>query len=90
MNTAILAHQGGWDEFLMVAGPLLFLSLVVWLAARRFKPAESESLPADRNAEDHNAEDYYAEDYNHEDDIEETLSNARGNNPRDPIEEPVP
>lgn len=85
MNTAILAHQGGWDEFLMVAGPLLFLSLVVWLAARRFKPAEAESLPADRNAED-----YTPEDRNHEDEIEETLSNVRGNNPRDPIEEPVP
>ena len=85
MNTAILAHQGGWDEFLMVAGPLLFLSLVVWLAARRFKPAESESLPTD-----HDAEDYNHEDRNPDDDIEETLSNARGNNPRDPIEEPVP
>lgn len=85
MNTAILAHQGGWDEFLMVAGPLLLLSLVVWLAARRFKPAESESLPADRNSED-----YTPEDRNPDDEIEETLSNVRVNNPRDPIEEPVP
>ena len=76
----MFAHQGGWDEFLMVAGPLLFLSLVVWLAARRFKSAEAEILPADRNAEDRNAED----------EIEKTLSNARGNNPRNPIEEPVP
>lgn len=85
MNTAILAHQGGWDEFLMVVGPLLFLSLVVWLAARRFKPAESESLLADHDAKDRNPEDRTPDD-----DIEETLSNARGNNPRDPIEEPVP
>ena len=47
-----MAHQGGWDEFLMVAGPLLFLSLVVWLAARRFKSAESESLSAENEAEE--------------------------------------
>lgn len=66
----MFAHQGGWDEFLMVAGPLLFLSLVVWLAARRFKSDEAESLPADHNAEN---------------DPEKTF-----NNPRDPIEEPVP
>lgn len=59
MSTVVFAHQGGWDEFLMVAGPLLFLSLVVWLAARRFKSAEA--------------------------DTEKTF-----NNPRDPIEEPVP
>ena len=47
MRSLLLAHQGGWDEFLMVAGPLLFLSLVVWLAARRFKTAEPESPSAD-------------------------------------------
>lgn len=52
MNAVVLAHQGGWDEFLLVAGPLLFLSLVVWLAARRFKSAESESLSTENDAED--------------------------------------
>ena len=52
MSELLLAHQGGWDEFLMVAGPLLFLSLVVWLAARRFKSAEPESLPAQNDPEE--------------------------------------
>lgn len=52
MSSLLLAHQGGWDEFLMVAGPLLFLSLLVWLAARRFKSAEPESLPADSETEE--------------------------------------
>lgn len=52
MSSLLLAHQGGWDEFLMVAGPLLFLSLVVWLAARRFKSAESESLSAENDPEE--------------------------------------
>lgn len=42
MNSVVFAHQGGWDEFLMVAGPLLFLCLVVWLAARRFKSDEAD------------------------------------------------
>ena len=52
MRSLLLAHQGGWDEFLMVAGPLLFLSLVVWLAARRFKTAETESPSAENDTEE--------------------------------------
>ena len=52
MSNLLLAHQGGWDEILLVAGPLLFLSLLVWLAARRFKSAESESPSAQSDAED--------------------------------------
>ena len=52
MSSLLLAHQGGWDEFLLVAGPLLFLSLVVWLAARRFKAAEPESPPAETDPEE--------------------------------------
>jgi len=30
-----LAHQGGWDEILMVAGPLLVFGGVLWLANKR-------------------------------------------------------
>ncbi len=30
-----LAHQGGWDEILMVAGPLLMFAAVLYLANRR-------------------------------------------------------
>lgn len=70
MNAVVLAHQGGWDEFLMIAGPLLFLSLMVWMAARRFKSVESESLPMDRNAEDDTEKTFN----NHRDTIEEPVS----------------
>ncbi len=32
---AVLAHQGGWDEGLLVAGPLLAIAGLLWLAKRR-------------------------------------------------------
>lgn len=35
MLIAVLAHQGGWDEILMVAGPLLVFASVLWLANKR-------------------------------------------------------
>jgi hypothetical protein len=36
----VLAHQGGWDEALMVIVPVgLFVGLV-WVAARRQSPAD--------------------------------------------------
>lgn len=31
----ILAHQGGWDEMLMVLGPLVLVGGALWLANRR-------------------------------------------------------
>ncbi|MCB0979156.1 MAG: hypothetical protein H6513_01240 [Acidimicrobiaceae bacterium] len=33
--TALLAHQGGWDEMLLVAGPILLIGGLMWLAKRR-------------------------------------------------------
>ena len=35
MGVAVLAHQGGWDEALLVAGPLLLFAGIVWHAKRR-------------------------------------------------------
>jgi predicted MFS family arabinose efflux permease len=32
---AVLAHQGGWDELLIVAGPLLIMAVLLWVANRR-------------------------------------------------------
>lgn len=32
---ALLAHQGGWDEIALVAGPLIVVGLALWLANRR-------------------------------------------------------
>jgi hypothetical protein len=31
----LIAHDGGWDEILMVAGPLLVFAAVLFLANRR-------------------------------------------------------
>ena len=31
----ILAHQGGWDEFLLVIGPLLLIAWLVSVAKKR-------------------------------------------------------
>jgi hypothetical protein len=31
----LLAHQGGWDEILLVAGPMLVVAGLLWLAKRR-------------------------------------------------------
>lgn len=46
MDTPFLAHQGGWDEILMVAGPLLVFAGVLWLANRR----ANQRLAADAEA----------------------------------------
>jgi len=32
---AVLAHQGGWDEALLVACPVLLFAGIVWHAKRR-------------------------------------------------------
>ena len=42
----MLAHQGGWDEILLVAGPILVIVLVLWKATRR-----AERIVAQRTAE---------------------------------------
>ena len=41
----VLAHEGGWDEILMVAGPLAVIAVLLWLANRRVsaKLAEAEA-----------------------------------------------
>ena len=31
----MLAHQGGWDEMLLVAGPIALIVLVLWRATLR-------------------------------------------------------
>ena len=35
MSTAQLAHQGGWDEILMVVGPILLIVGVLAVVKRR-------------------------------------------------------
>ena len=45
-DTGVLAHQGGWDEILLVAGPIAVIVLVLWQATRRAdrQVAERERL----------------------------------------------
>ena len=38
----LLAHQGGWDEILLVAGPVVILGLLLMLANRRADKAVAE------------------------------------------------
>jgi hypothetical protein len=42
----LLAHQGGWDEALLVGGPILVIMALLWLAKRRVDHAAA-SRPAD-------------------------------------------
>ncbi len=41
----LLAHQGGWDEILMVAGPLVVVGGLLVLANRRAKAHLAASDP---------------------------------------------
>ncbi|MCU0271746.1 MAG: hypothetical protein MUE34_00795 [Acidimicrobiales bacterium] len=56
MLSWIVAHQGGWDEFLLVAAPLALIAGVLWLAnkrAREFarRAEEAERLELEAQAE---------------------------------------
>ena len=35
MQATLLAHQGGWDETLVVAVPIAAFALILWLANRK-------------------------------------------------------
>ena len=39
---AVLAHQGGWDEMLMVLVPVLLFVGLLWLANRRAEQQQHE------------------------------------------------
>ena len=44
MGLGVLAHQGGWDEALLVVGPVLLFAGIVWNAKRRaVKQAQSHA-----------------------------------------------
>ena len=34
-SSALLAHQGGWDEILLIGGPIVIIMGLLWLAKRR-------------------------------------------------------
>ncbi len=41
----MLAHEGGWDEILLIAGPMAVVVTLLWLAKRRVErdPAATKS-----------------------------------------------
>ena len=49
---ALLAHQGGWDEILLVAGPMLVVIGVLALVKRRVEAAARAAAEADTRAEE--------------------------------------
>ena len=44
---AVLAHQGGWDEILLVVGPIAIVAGLLWLARRRVTRHPSGSSTGD-------------------------------------------
>ena len=40
----MLAHAGGWDEVLLVAGPIVLFGGLLWLANKRAKDRLADQL----------------------------------------------
>jgi hypothetical protein len=49
--TAVLAHQGGWDELLLVAGPIAIFVVLLAVANRRARRIEAEQREAEPEVE---------------------------------------
>ena len=47
-GTWVLAHQGGWDEMLMVAAPIGLFAGLLWLANRRAEAKVREDAAAEQ------------------------------------------
>jgi uncharacterized protein YbjT (DUF2867 family) len=46
----IVAHQGGWDEMLLVVGPIAIVAGLLWLARRRVmrtQTGSTDDIPED-------------------------------------------
>jgi hypothetical protein len=46
--TWVLAHQGGWDELLLVAAPISVFAGLLWLANRRAGQMGGDEPPAEQ------------------------------------------
>ena len=46
----LLAHQGGWDEILLVLAPIAVVAALLWLARRRVtrQSVDADDVGADR------------------------------------------
>lgn len=47
----ILGHQGGWDELLLVAGPIVVFLALLALANRRARRLEEQQAAAERDTQ---------------------------------------
>ena len=54
VTTVLLAHQGGWDEILLIAGPIVIIMGLLWLAKRRVDHAASLHGPGGIHADHRN------------------------------------
>ena len=45
----LLAHQGGWDEALLIGAPILIIMGLLWLAKRRVDAAHAPAQGAGSN-----------------------------------------
>jgi hypothetical protein len=55
VSGVVLAHQGGWDEALMVIAPVALFAGLLWVASRRaapIAPSEHPRTSADRARSD--------------------------------------
>ena len=50
-TSVLLAHQGGWDEILLIAGPIVIIMGLLWLAKRRVDHAASLHGPGGAHAD---------------------------------------
>lgn len=50
---AVIAHQGGWDEALLIGTPILAIIGLLWLAKRRVDAAHDTTHRAAPEASDH-------------------------------------
>ena len=49
-TSVLLAHQGGWDEVLLIGGPIVLIMALLWLAKRRVDHAASLHGPGGTHA----------------------------------------
>jgi hypothetical protein len=45
----LLAHQGGWDEILLVVGPMALVAGLLWLAKRRLTSGTRDAPPTQKS-----------------------------------------
>lgn len=53
----MFAHQGGWDEVLLVAVPLTVIGLLLWIANRRVNSQLAETAKATHHTDADEATD---------------------------------